>query len=373
MKSIVIIGGGFAGLSAAAYLMRYKKQVEVVLVDRKRQSGFLPLLPDILSRRIDDKFLSADLNILAKKLCFDFINSGVREIDVQNNKISLIKKDLFYDYLIIAAGSQTNFYGDELIRKSAFKLDDISGAKSILTCLETGGFENFIISGGGYTGIEIATNIWRYFFKKGQKKRIMIIEKASKPLAILPEWMRKYVLDNLSDLGVEIRLNAQVESYSQGKVVLKGGESFTNAALIWAAGVKTQDFIKSSGADCDLQGRVIVDEYLRFKSNCFCCGDTARFEHKGNPLRMSIQFSITQGALAAENIINSMKKRPLKAYRPLDPGYIIPMANNIACGNIFGLKVRGKLAVLLHYSMCIFRSYSFRNRFGIVKNLFRGL
>ncbi len=373
MKRIVIIGGGFAGLSAAACLVKHKKQVEVVLVDKKRQTNFLPLLPDILSRRINAEFLSVNLKVLAEKLSFDFINSSVSEVDLKKNKISLINKDFHYDYLIIASGSRTNFYDNDLISKSALKLDDITDAKLILDCLDSGKFENFIISGGGYTGIEIATNIWRYFFKKGEKKRIVIIEKATKLLAILPGWMREYVLDNLSDLGIEIRLNAQIELCSEGRVILKGGESFEKAALVWAAGVKTQDFIKSTGAERDFQGRVIVDEHLRLKSNCFCCGDTAYFKYKGSPLRMSVQFSIRQGALAAENIINSIKKLPIKRYRPLDPGHIIPMANNKACGNVFGFKVRGKFAVLLHYSMCIFRSYSFGNRLGIVKNLFQSL
>ncbi|MFH1093524.1 MAG: FAD-dependent oxidoreductase [Candidatus Omnitrophota bacterium] len=373
MKSIVIIGGGFAGLSAAAYLMRYKKQAKVVLVDRKRQTDFLPLLPDILSRRVDHKYLSADLKILSGKFQFDFINSDVRDVDTGKNRISLTKEDIFYDYLIIASGSQTNFYGDAAISKSAFKLDDVSNAKAVLNCLETGGFENFIISGGGYTGVEIAANIRRYFFKKKEKRRIVIVEKAPELLAILPQWMRKYVLDNLADLGVEIRVNAQIKAYSEGKIMLSDGESFTHAALIWAAGVKTQDFIKSIGAVCDRQGRVIVDEYLRLNSNCFCCGDTAHFEYKGNPLRMSVQFSIMQGRVAAGNIVNCIKKQELKKYRPLDLGYIIPMANNKACGNVFGFKVRGNLAVLMHYCMCIFRSYPFRNRSGIVKNLSRML
>lgn len=373
MKRIVIIGGGFAGLSAATGLLKYKKQVEVVLVDRKSHADFLPLLPDILSGRIDDKFLSVDLNILAVKLCFEFINSSVIGVDLENKKISLIDKELLYDYLIIAAGSKTNFYNNVSISKSAFKLDDVSDAQSLLNCLNSQRIENFIISGGGYTGTEIAANIWRYFFKKGEKKRIIIIEKASKPLGMLPEWMKQYVLDNLLLLGVEMRLDARIEAYSENKVILSGGESFANAALIWAAGVKTQDFVKNTGCECDRQGRVIVDEYLRLNSNCFCCGDTAHFEHKGSPLRMSIQFAIMQGTFAAENIMRIIDKRELKKYRPLDLGYIISMANNKACGNVFGFKVKGWFAVLLHYSMCVFRSYSMANRLGLIKNLFKGL
>ncbi len=372
MKRVVIIGGGFAGLSAAECLKKYKKQVEVVLIDKKSRTDFLPLLPDILSERIDNKFLSADLNKLGEKLLFDFINSRVNGIDLEKKKISLIDKDLSYDYLIISSGSQTNFYNNISLSKSAFKLDDIHDAKFLLDCLDCQKHKSFIVSGGGYTGIEIATNIWRYFFKKDQKKRIVIIEKASILLAKLPDWMREYVMDNLLSLGVEIRLDAQIESYSQDRVILKGGESFANAALIWTAGVKVQDFVWNYGFVCDHQGRVIVDEYLRLNSNCFCVGDTAHFDHKGAALRMSIQFSIMQGALAAANIMRCITNKQLKEYRPFDPGYIIPMANNKACGNVFGLKVKGPFAVLLHYSMCIFRSYSLSNKLGIIKNLLKG-
>jgi NADH dehydrogenase FAD-containing subunit len=84
-----------------------------------------------------------------------------------------------------------------------------------------------------------------------------------------------------------------------------------------------------------------------------------------------VQFAITQGDLAAANIISSIRKRPLKKYRPLDLGYIIPMANNLSCGNILGLNVSGVLATFLHFSMCIFRTLGWRNKAGILGDLIK--
>ncbi|MFH2138768.1 MAG: FAD-dependent oxidoreductase [Candidatus Omnitrophota bacterium] len=369
MKRIVIIGGGFSGLAAAAYLKKYKEQVEVVLIDRKKETVFLPLLPDILSCRINYEFLSAELAVLAEKFSFKFIHGCVSGIDLKENKVSFAEENIYYDYLIIAAGSQTNFYNNIPLSKSAFKLDDIEDAKIILNNLDSDEFDTFVISGGGYTGIEIATNIHRYFIRKRKTKKIIIIEKSKKFLGLVPEYMREYVINNLSALGVEMRVDSEVESALENKVVLKNKECFDKAMLIWAAGVKAQDFLKNITADVDSQGRIFVDEYLRLSNNCFCCGDTAHFKQDPAALRMSVQFAIMQGETAAMNVIRNMDKLTFLKYSPRDLGYIIPMANNKACGIVLGFKVKGFLAVKLHYLMCIFRSVTLKNKLGIISNL----
>ncbi|MFH1062202.1 MAG: FAD-dependent oxidoreductase [Candidatus Omnitrophota bacterium] len=369
MKKIIILGGGFAGITAAKFLARHRSKLDITLIDKKQDFNFLPMLPDIISDRIHKQFLSCGFKEAAAKLKIQFINSLVDDICLKENKVSCGGKDITYDYLILATGSETNFYGDAALQKKAVKLDNLDDAVLILNDLNSNKYENFVICGGGYTGVEIATNIWRYFFKrKLAVKPIFIIEKSNEVLGRLPQWMQEYTCLNLKKMGIEVIRQAEVKVVIDGKIELNNGKIFPRSYLIWTAGVKTPDLIKHIGVKTAAQGRVVVDEYLRINPNCFCVGDNAYIETSGQLLRMGVQFAIAQGSLAAKNIIRSIQRRKLKKYHAFDFGYIIPMANNKACGIVLGIKVKGLSAVFLHYLMCIFRSLSIRNRLGIIRN-----
>lgn len=370
MKKIIIIGGGFAGIAAADLLSKYRNQFDITLIDQKPDFNFLPLLPDVLSNRVCAEFLRCSLNVLATKWGIRFLNAFVSDVCFEENKIFYSDKELEYDYLILATGSKTNFYQNSSWRKQAATLDDLDDAVLIGNDLASAKYENFIICGGGYTGVEIATNIWRYFFKrKLAVKPIFIVEKSNEVLGRLPQWMREYICLNLKKIGIEIIRHAEIKTVIDGKIMLDNGKIFPKTYLIWTAGVKTADLIENIGLKTAAQGRVYVDEYLRINNDSFCAGDSAYIEINGQPLRMGVQFAIDQGCLAARNIIRSIQSRKLKKYHVLDLGYIIPMANNKACGTVLGLKVRGLSAVILHYLMCLFRSLSIRNRLGIIRDL----
>ena len=173
-------------------------------------------------------------------------------------------------------------------------------------------------------------------------------------------------------MGVDILTGSQIEKIEGRKVYLSGNNVFDDAMVIWAAGVKTADFIQNLKVKKNPQGRIEVDEYLRLDENSFAIGDAAYVKNKDIFLRMAVQFSIAEGECAASNIIKSIKARPLDKYKPLDMGYIIPMANNRSCGNVLGLNVTGFLATALHFMMCLYRSWTWRNRFCIVKRLLKG-
>jgi NADH dehydrogenase len=170
-------------------------------------------------------------------------------------------------------------------------------------------------------------------------------------------------------MGIEFLPNCSVEKAEPGKVYLTNSDVLNNAMLIWAAGVRVSDFISGLNVEKNTQGRMKVDDYLRVREDCFVAGDAAYFQHEGKFLRMAVQFSIVEGSVAARNVINSALRRPLKKYKPVDLGYIIPLANNNSCGTILGRDIKGVPATMMHFSMCIFRSAGFRNKIGVLKNL----
>jgi len=183
--------------------------------------------------------------------------------------------------------------------------------------------------------------------------------------------MKSYAHDNLQRLNVEIFTNSSIERVEENSIAIGPKGLFANSILIWAAGVRTVDFIQNLKVDKTPQGRIKVDKYLRTDENFFVIGDAAYFPHKGSFLRMAVQFAISEGERAASNIIRSIRGANLCKYRPRDLGYIIPMANNKSCGKVLGFEIKGALPTLLHYLMCIYRCHGFKNKLGLMKDLFK--
>jgi len=372
MRKVIIIGCGYAGVVAAWRLKAQRKHIEVVVFDRSKNFNFLPLLPDALGRQIPASALAYPIEKLSKAYGFNFINEEVISLDLENNQVLTVARSLGYDYLLIASGSETNFYGNDLIKNNAYKLDDALDAEKIFNTLKQREFASYLISGGGYTGIEVATNL-RVFLNKSKKHdRVIIVERAPSILGPLPEWMKKYVWENLKNLDIEVLTDTTIQKIEAGDVYLSSGAILKNSMLIWAAGVKTSGFLENLNVEKNPQGRIKVDQYLRLKKNCFVIGDAAYFQYQGNFLRMAVQFAIAEASVAVDNITRSINGEPLREFKPRDLGYIIPMANNKACGIVLGKNTSGLISTCAHYLMSIYRSYGFQNKIRIMKSLIKG-
>ncbi|MFA5355986.1 MAG: FAD-dependent oxidoreductase [Candidatus Omnitrophota bacterium] len=372
MKKAVIIGGGFAGLSAAKRFFAQKGALSVTLIDRKPTFDFLPALPDIIGRNIAPAYLKADIKAISRRLGFDFINEEVIGVDLAQNKVNTVSSGVYYDYLLISSGSQTNFYGNAAIEKNAYLLDRVDDAAKIARAVKENGFTDFVVCGGGYTGIELATNLKKLLNRLWRTDKVVIVERQPDILGPLPQWMKDYARDNLRRLDIEILAATTVEHINGREIMLSGGRGFDNAMLIWAAGVKSGDFIRKMDLEKNPQGRLKVDEYLRINRNCYAAGDAALFSYRGGTLRMAVQFSIMEGLIAAVNILRDARGMKPAAYLPVDLGYVIPMANDLSCGSILGMDLKGRIPTALHYFMCLYRSYGWNNKAGFAKDLLRG-
>lgn len=357
---------------AAAEKLRGKREIELTVIDQKTVGDFLPLLPDVIGRGIRPQLLSLPIKEEAAKRGFVFIQEEVLRLDLAGKKVFTGRQELSYDYLLIAGGSQTNFYSNRQVESHALKLDSADDALKIKAALARDDFSVCVVSGAGYTGIEVAANLRRFFIKSGVAKRVILVERAPDILGPLPEWMKHYVRANLKELNIGILINTSIEEAGPHRLKFSTGEILEGALLIWTAGVKTPDFIQGLQVEKNAQGRVKVDEYLKINESCFVAGDAAYFVRDGNFLRMAAQFSIMEAQTAAENIIRSIQGRPLKKYRPRDLGYVIPMANNRSCGRVFGLDLKGVLPTLLHFMVCLYRLRGARNKTGLAADLLKG-
>ena len=360
-KKIVIIGCGFAGAEAANGLARYAKTLEVTVIDKNPSISFLPCLPDVIGRGVDPRHLSYPIAEVAARAGCAFLQAETQSLDLANNTVVTSKGSVAYDYVLVASGSETNFYGNNEIQRYAYKIDDANDARRLREAIDTNDFERYLVAGAGYTGIEVATNLRRCLAAKNRRAPVIVVEKGPSLLGPLPEWMKQYVAENLRRLDIEVRFNSGITDTA----------ALGNALLVWAAGVKTSPFIQALDLSKTPQGRVKVDAFLRARPDCFFAGDTACFGSEKSMLRMAVQYAITQGACAAGNIARSARGKKLVPYRPLDLGYVIPLANDRACGHILGMDMQGRLPLMLHYLMCAYRSYGWENKWGLLGDVLR--
>ncbi len=380
-KNIVIAGGGFAGVSALERLDRHRpaigKDYDIILIDKRDCFEFLPMLPDVAGGWLKPERLRISLAELAHKHRCKFIKGEIKALDLKKQRFNVDDSSINYDYAIISSGSETNFYNNQNAEKACFKLDNVDNALAIkdelLKRIKSPDTINAVVIGGGYTGIEIATNM-RFLLSSAKAKfRLYIIEKSEEMLTMVPEWIRAYVRNQLQNAQIEIICRDSLKEHDGKDAILESGFRIKNAFCVWAAGVKTPQFVETLDLAKE-RTRVKVDARLYVAdsgyNNIFIAGDAASFTEKatGRPLRMAVMFSVGQGKIAAENIINSIVKKPVLEYNPVDLGYLVPMATGTAPGIVLGKNVRGFSGYALHYLMCAHRS-AFRNKAGIIKDM----
>jgi NADH:ubiquinone reductase (H+-translocating) len=366
---VVVVGGGYAGLTAATRLGRAARRLEVTLFDRREDHEALPLLPDLISRRIRPRHLRTSLAAMAKRSGVRFVREEVLRLDTETRHVETAFGRMPYDWLVLACGNATAFHGQEDARRHAFELRSVADACAIADCLEEEDPPAWVVVGGGYTGIEAATQLWRGCHRHGRTRRILLVELAGTLCPGLPGWIREHVAREARHLGIETRLESATETIDPAGVTLKGGERIEGARVVWSAGVTATPLASSRGDDALERGRLRVDSFLRLGERIHAIGDAAAFAHEDGILRQSVQFSISQGKHAATNILRELAGREPRPFLPWDPGYLVPMAHNRASGLVLGRPVRGRVGTALHYLMCMARSYGLRNRAGIAANL----
>ncbi|MDD5019435.1 MAG: FAD-dependent oxidoreductase [Candidatus Omnitrophica bacterium] len=376
MGDVVIIGAGFAGLEAARVLAKHRKALggrRVIVVDAKRTFDFLPMLPDLIGGRILKDRVVVDVAEYLEKLRVSFENGTVVSIDTASREVRLEEGHLLsYEFLVVCCGSMTNFYGAEDMARRSLKLDTAEDAVKIQNTVATYPQKKYVIVGGGYTGLEIATNIAQGLRRRRTKKyEVHIVERQDDIVGGLPEGVRDYCRMNLCRLKVHVHTGVSLKTATDGKLALSNGLEIDDYLLIWTAGVQTPECVRKMPQGKDAQGRLKVEKSLRFADGAFAAGDAAGFLRNKRPLRMAVQFSLNEGRLAASNIVRLCRgKKRLASYKPVDLGYLVPMANRCACGFVLFFPVRGFVAWMLHYVMCIYRSLTWRHRLGIVRDMF---
>jgi NADH:ubiquinone reductase (H+-translocating) len=360
LPRIIIIGGGFAGLNAAKGLMN--KPVQLVMIDRNNHHTFQPLLYQVATSGLEAGSIAYPLRkFLGGAKNAHFRMTEVEEILPAENRIKTASGYIRYDYLVIASGAKTNFFGMKDLEEHAAELKSVSQAidmrhlylqtfeKMLLTDDESirTRLMNFVIAGGGPTGVELAGALSElrkrvlpsdYPELNFGKMRIILLDPGTRLLASMSEYASAHALKYLNNFKVEVRLGIGVKSYDGRQAILSNSEILPTETLVWAAGVQG-DTIPGFDASLIAKGnRMNVDEYDRVKGfeNIFAIGDVAMQEDPRFPKGLPglAPVAIQQGQQVAKNILRILKKEPPEPFRYWDKGSLATIGRLKAVGDL---------------------------------------
>ncbi len=389
---VVIVGAGFGGLRAARALKR--APVDVVLVDRHNYHLFQPLLYQVATAGLEPESIARPVRaILRRQPHFEFRMAEMTGLDVAARRVLTSGGAIPYDYLILALGGETNFFGLQRIRAHAFDLKDTSGAVAIrnhvLRCFERGVLEGdaeqrralltFVIVGGGPTGVEMAgalSELIRLVLVKDYPRlnikdvRVLLLEAADRLLGAMPPRLSAAAERTLWRKHVEVRFGATVQDYDGERVALKGGEVIPARTLIWAAGAQAVSLVARLGLPTARQGRVVVEPTLQVPEHpeVFVIGDAAYVESGGQPLPMMAPVAIQMAETAAANVARHLRSEAPAAFRYRDPGSLATIGRNAAVAYIRGVAFKGFVAWVVWLVVHILQLIGFRNKLFVLLN-----
>jgi len=391
-KVVVVVGAGFGGLRAARALRR--APVQVVLLDRNNYHLFQPLLYQVATAGLEPEEIAKPARAILRgqKNC-DFRMVDVTRVDLAAKRLETSAGPMSFDFLVLAPGGETNFFGLESMERHGLGLKDIPDAVEIrnhvLTCFEQAMLEpdaerrrallTFIVVGGGPTGVEMAgalSELIRLVLVKDYPRlnikdvRILLLEATDKLLAAMPERLREAAAKTLWRKYVEVRFGASVADFDGERLRLKSGEVIPAQTVIWAAGVRASSLNATLGLPAARQGRIPVEPTLQVTGHpeVFIIGDAAYREQDGEPLPMVAPVAIQMGQSVARNIARQLRAQPLRPFRYRDQGTLATIGRNAAVANVFGVKLSGFPAWVIWLVIHIIQLIGFRNKLFVLIN-----
>lgn len=390
--SVVIVGAGFGGINAAQLLRN--EAVDITLVDRRNYHLFQPLLYQVATAGVAPSEIAYPIRaIFRRQRNFHFVMAEVENVDLDKRRLVTSSGPIRYDYLVLAVGGETNFFGMESVKKNGFELKDLDDAEGIrnhiLSMFEQStqaddpdistALRTFVIVGGGPTGVECAgavSELVRLVLSKDFPDietggvRVVLLEMMDQALPGFPKVLGEAARRTLQRKKVEVRLGETVADYDGQKVTLKSGEVIPANTLIWAAGVKAAGLIDNMGVSQARQGRVVVQPTLQLPGypEVFVIGDAAYMEDDGSPLPMVAPVAIQQAKTVARNVRNLIIGRQLEDFDYRDPGSLATIGRNAAVASVKGFNFHGFIAWIIWLVVHLFWLIGFRNRLLVLIN-----
>lgn len=391
---VVIVGGGFGGIQLAKSLR--DKEVQVLMLDKHNYHTFQPLLYQVATGGLEPDSIAFPLRKIFKQHKNIFFRvANVEAVNTTEQKLQTNIGEIAYDYLVIATGSTTNFFGNDMIENHSMPMKSIPEALNLRSLIlqsfeeallkdsinEQEALMNFVIVGGGPTGVETAGALAElkmhvlpndYPDLDLRRMQINMVENSERILSSMSEQASEMSDKFLKEMGVMIRTNDAVVSYDGRDAVLRSGKVLETANLIWTAGVKASTFPGLEKAEFLRGGRIKVDEYNKVigYENIYAIGDVAGMitEKYPNGHPGVAQVALQQAKNLSKNIINMINKRKLKEFKYFDMGSMATVGRNKAVVDLPFIRFQGFFAWFVWMFLHLLFLVGFRNKMVVLIN-----
>jgi len=387
---VVIVGAGFAGLTAAKALSRI--DAEVTVVDRRNHHLFQPLLYQVATAALDPSDIASPVRaVLRRSANTEVLLAEVTGVDRQRRRVLLADRELAYDWLIVGTGARDSYFGHDAWTRSAPGLKSLEEAleirRRVLGAFERAEYEpdpelrralmTFVIVGAGATGVELAGALsemarqslpadFRHIDTR--TARIVLVEGMDRVLPGYPPGLSDDARRTLERLGIEVRTGTRVTGIDHTGVTL-GNERIAARTALWAAGVIASPLGAGLGTDVDRTGRVRVTPELTLPGDArvLVVGDAAYVEQDGKPVPGVAPAAMQMGRHAARNVRLALRGLPLLPFHYRDKGMFAVIGRGAAVGIVAGrVAVRGFLAWFSWLTIHLFFLVGFRNRLAVM-------
>ena len=388
---VVIAGAGFGGLTCARALKH--APVDVLIVDRNNYHLFTPLLYQVASALLEPGEIARPVRALIRGLGnVDFKQAELVGADLDRHRLLTSRGEIPYDYLVLATGSQSDYFGSASLARYAFGLKDLDEGLTlrnrILSQFEASRWADaaerrvmltFAVVGAGPTGVELAgslAELIRLVLRKDYRDldlrevRVLLLEGADFLLGTFVPSLREAAHKSLERKGVEVMLGSRVESVDESSIQLVGGREIAAGTVIWTAGVRASDLGKVLGVELGRQARVKVEPTLQVPGHAeaFAIGDLAGATHEGTLLPMLIPVAMQEGRHVAATISQLVSTGTAKPFRYQDPGIMATIGRNSAVAEFGGIRLSGFLGWLMWLGVHLVNVISFRSRIVVLVN-----
>ena len=389
---VVVVGAGFGGLRVARGLAGV--EADVVVVDRHNYHCFQPLLYQVATAGLEPEEIAQPVRRILRGIPnVRFRMASVNKIDLENRQLITNDGSISYDYLVLATGSTSHYFGLNHISEQALGLKDLNQAVALrnrlLECFEMAVAEKdsarraalltFVVAGGGPTGVEFAgalaelirlVLVHDYAGLDVKDARVVLLEAGPTLLPMLAPPLQKAAIRALRQKGVDVRTGCPVQDFDDESVRLADGSTIPAHTLVWAAGVRAAPIASEPSLPSDRGGRIAVGPTLQVEGHpeVYAIGDLARFEENGKPLPMVAPVAIQQGELVAENIRRQIAGLPLQPFVYHDKGSMATIGRNEAVCQIGRLQLTGFPAWVMWLVVHLLQLISFRNRLLVLIN-----
>ena len=376
MTQIVILGGGFGGLTTALELekaLARRSDLQVTLVNRENFFLFTPMLHEVAASDLDVTHIVNPVRKLLKRV--RFFEGEVSGLDLEKKTVSVTHTDgnhgheLPYDHLVLGLGSVTNFFGLPGLAERAFTMKSLGDALSLrnrlIANLEAADFEcasgarepllTVVVAGGGFAGVETAAGTYDFVHEalpfyphvSAELIRMVLVHPGTHLLPELGEKLGTYAGRVLESRGIEVRLQARVKAVTPSGVELSNGEHIQTTTVVWTAGSSAHPLLETLPFKKD-RGRLVTDEFLRLPgaSGIWAIGDCALIPDRarGGYFPPTAQHALREGRILARNLVSVIEGRPLKEFVFTTLGQLAAIGRRRGVARVLGINFSGFFA-----------------------------